>query len=166
MAWWSFRNVWEPAPNILTYFLANKKQKVVLSFQLFLWVAISAGVSRNSIHGRLRFLIYINDLVDGLHIFIFLAIIKKTVNHCPAQSKMVFNSDPNKGTQELIFSQKSNKILFLPIDFNDKFNFGNKLFFSLTATGFRRRKLQAGFLLIISSQNYYHRKKANFDSFW
>ena len=109
---------------------------------------------------------YINDLVDGLHIFIFLAIIKKTVNHCPAQSKMVFNSDPNKGTQELIFSQKSNKILFLPIDFNDKFNFGNKLFFSLTATGFRRRKLQAGFLLIISSQNYYHRKKANFDSFW
>lgn len=75
---------------------------------------------------------------------------------------MVFNPDPNKGTQELIFSQKSNKILF--VDFNDKFNFGNKLFFSLTATGIRQRKLQAGFLLIISSQNYNHRKKANFDS--
>lgn len=79
---------------------------------------------------------------------------------------MVFNPDPNKGTQELIFSQKSDKILFLPVDFNDKFNFGNKLFFSLTATGIRQRKLQAGFLLIISSQNYHHRKKANFDSLW
>ena len=52
--------------NILIDFLNNRKQRVVLNGQSSNWVDVKAGVSQVSIMGPLLFLIYINDLPEGL----------------------------------------------------------------------------------------------------
>ena len=52
--------------NILTDFLSNRKQRVVLNGQLSTWTTVNTGVPQRSILGPLLFLIYINDLSDTL----------------------------------------------------------------------------------------------------
>ena len=52
--------------NILQDFLRNRKQRVVLNGQCSSWADVNAGVSQGSILGHSLFLIYINDLSDGL----------------------------------------------------------------------------------------------------
>ena len=52
--------------NILIGFLNNRKQRVVLNGQSSNWVDIKAGVSQGSIMGPLLFLIYVNNLPEGL----------------------------------------------------------------------------------------------------
>ena len=113
--------------NILRDFLRHRKQRVVLNGQCSSWADVYADVPQGSIFGLLLFLIYINDLSDGLKIecklfadgtFLFSVVhdistsvselndaLQKTVNwafHC----KINFNPDPNNQVQEIIFSRK------------------------------------------------------------
>ena len=52
--------------NILTDFLKERKQRVILNFQHSKWSNISAGVPQGSILGLVPFLIYIKDLTGNL----------------------------------------------------------------------------------------------------
>ena len=52
--------------NILSDFLRNKKQRVTINGHSSSWTNVNAGISQGYIRGPLVFLIYINDLSDGL----------------------------------------------------------------------------------------------------
>ena len=105
--------------NILQNFLRNRKQRVVLNGQCSSWADINAGVPQGSILGPLLFLIYINDLSDGLKseckLFADDTSLFSVVNDMNTSSsdlnedlekignwafkwKMNFNLDPNKQT--------------------------------------------------------------------
>ena len=52
--------------NVITDFLYQRKQRVVLNGQHSSWTNTEAGFRQGSLLGPLFFLIYINDLSDGL----------------------------------------------------------------------------------------------------
>ena len=126
--------------NILNDFLTNRKQRVVLNGQCSSWVDIRAGVPQGSILGPLLFLIYVNDLPDGLKsecklfaddtsLFSVVHDISTSasdinndltlISNWAFQWKMSFNPDPSKQAQEIIFSRKKMKSSHPSVYFNN-----------------------------------------------
>ena len=126
--------------NVITDFLYQRKQRLVLNGQHSSWTNAQAGVPQGSILGPLFFLIYINDLSDGLtsnpnlfaddtSLFSVVENINSTANDLNSdlikisdwafQWKTRFNPDPIKQAQEVIFSRKIMKIDHPPLYFNE-----------------------------------------------
>ena len=121
---------------ILTDFLKSQKQRVVLNGQHSSWSDVLAGVPQGSI--PLLFLIYINDLSDGLQrhpklfaddtsLFATMHNINKATNDLnndltkitkwDFQWKISFNPDISKQPHEIIFFP-AKKVYSIPSSFN------------------------------------------------
>ena len=117
----------------LTDFLKLRKQRVVLNGQLSSWSNIETGVPQGSILGPLLFLVYINGLSGGLttnarlfadDVSLFSVVTNlnndlSKINAWTNQWKLIFNPDPRKQAQEVIFSRKTQKMSHLPLNFNN-----------------------------------------------
>ena len=51
--------------SVLSDFLKDRKQRVILNGQVSSWIVVNAGVPQGSNSGRLLFIVYIHNLADG-----------------------------------------------------------------------------------------------------
>ena len=114
--------------NLIKHYLTNRSQRVLLNGQCSNWQPILARVPQRSILGPLLFLIYINDLPDGLksnvklfadNTSLFSVVENKeesasdltneldVISKWTYNWKMSFNPDPKKSAQEVWFSRKT-----------------------------------------------------------
>ena len=121
-------------------FLHNRRKRVVLNGQSSSWLSIRADVLQESVLGPLFFLIYINDLPEGLNseVKLFaddtsLFSIVNCVNTSAStlnsdliklqdwayQWKTSFNPDRTKQAQEIFFSRKKNATTHSALFFNN-----------------------------------------------
>ena len=126
--------------NLLSNFLRNRKQRVVLNEQTSSWADVNAVVPQGSILSPLLFLININNLADGLSsnakLFPDDTSLFSVVHNANTTSKelnndlvkisrwayqwqMRFNPDPSKQAQEVTFSRKAKKEYHSPLAFNN-----------------------------------------------
>jgi len=65
-------NIHEKIINWITYYLSERKQYVEISGMKSEWESVSSGIPQGSVLGPLLFLIYINDLPDGIESTIYM----------------------------------------------------------------------------------------------
>ena len=125
---------------LIKSFLTNRFQRVVLNGQTSNWKNILAGVPQGSILGPLFFLIYINDIPEGIqsNIKIFaddtsiFSVMKDPISASVTLNedlyliskwayswKMSFNPDPSKQATEIVFSKKRSDIQLPTLRFNN-----------------------------------------------
>ena len=117
--------------NLLDKYLSGRFQRVVLIGQTSSWRPVLAAVPKGSILGPLLFLVYIKDLPNDLNSKVKLfaddtslfTIVKDNdlleISKCAYNWKMLFNPDPNKLVQEVLFSRKNKLQVYLTIYFNN-----------------------------------------------
>ena len=126
--------------NLIKHYLTDRSQRVLLNGQCSNWQPILVGVPQGSILGPLFFLMYINDLPDGLKSNVKLfaddtslfSVVKNKeesasdltndldmISKWAYNWKMSSNPDPNKPTQEVLFSRKNSNITHPIIYFNN-----------------------------------------------
>ena len=127
--------------SLIESFFHNRYQRVVLNGQSSKWQNVNTGVPQGSVLGPLFFLIYINDLPQGLHsdvkLFADDTSLFSVIHDVDASSatlnndlvkiqewaynwKMSFNPDKNKQAKEVIFSRKLRKVFHPNLSFNDQ----------------------------------------------
>ena len=119
----------------LVSLLNSREQRVVLNGESSDWGQIISGVPQGSVLGPLLFLVYINDLEEGMKSSIkcfaddtsLFSIVRdplisaeelnhdlKLINKWEFQLKMSFNPDPTKPAEEIIFSHKRDPLVHPP----------------------------------------------------
>ena len=120
-------------------FLNERYQRVVLNGVTSEWLCIRAWVPQVSILGLLFFLVYINDLTTELKCDVKLfaddtclfSVVKDPLTSAVSlnndlfkiqqwayQWKMIFNPDPSKQAQEIVFTRKCSLVHHPPLSFN------------------------------------------------
>ena len=137
----SIQNIEITQPNkLLTSFLSERQQRTIINGKCSRWEHVSAGVPQGSILGPLLFLVYINDLPDGLESNVRIyaddtslfsvvhdpQLSSHTINSDISlikmwahQWKMSFNPEPSKQAVQLIFSRKRGQTDHPDVYFND-----------------------------------------------